>query len=99
MFIETLIADDDDNDLSNGTPNDINIIESFNNHHIGTDLFLAVSFSHNNLPDSQTPKFIYSAFTLACKIAIIERQVENVELVYTTDGFKTSQTLLQMKTN
>lgn len=91
-FIETLIADDDDNDLSNGTPNDINIIESFNNHHIGTDLFLAVSFSHNNLPDSQDTLNSFTVpFTLASKIAIIERQVENVELVYTTDGFKTSQ--------
>jgi len=93
-FIETLIADDDDENLSNGTPNDMAIIESFNNHQIGTDLLVAVSFSHNNLPDSEDTLNAYTVpFTLASKIAIMEKPVENVEMVYSTDGFATSQTV------
>jgi len=98
-FIETLIADDDDENLSNGTPNDMAIIESFNNHQIGTDLLVAVSFSHNNLPDSEDTLNAYTVpFTLASKIAIMEKPVENVEMVFSTDGFATSQSVSATET-
>ncbi|NLO19236.1 MAG: T9SS type A sorting domain-containing protein [Ignavibacteria bacterium] len=89
-FLETLIADDDDNNLTNGTPNDMAIIESFNNHQIGTDLLVAVSFSHKNLPDSEDTLNAFTVpFNLASKIAIMEKPVENVELVYSIDAFET----------
>ncbi len=98
-FIETLIADDDDNNLSNGTPNDMAIIESFNNHQIGTDLFVAVSFSHDNLPDSEDTLNAFTVpFTMASKIAIMEKPVENIEMVYSTDGFVTFQTVAATET-
>jgi flagellar hook capping protein FlgD len=48
-FIETLVADDDDADLGNGTPNGAAIISAFNAHGIGTGFFM--SFVHTALED------------------------------------------------
>jgi len=52
-FLESVIADDDDGDLSNGTPHLSEIIEAFNLHKIGTNLLLEDSFSHTPLEDSE----------------------------------------------
>ncbi len=41
-FVETLVADDDDADLSNGTPHAAEIIAAFNAHGIGTVFFVDV---------------------------------------------------------
>lgn len=52
-FLESVIADDDDGDLSNGTPHLDEIIEAFNLHKIGTNLLLEDSFYHSPLSDSE----------------------------------------------
>ena len=49
FFIETLIADDDDADLSNGTPHANEIASSFNLHGIGTVRFMSIT--HTPLGD------------------------------------------------
>ncbi|TMQ73664.1 MAG: hypothetical protein E6K81_03560 [Candidatus Eisenbacteria bacterium] len=49
FFIETLVADDDDADLSNGTPHAAQIIAAFNAHGIGTEMFM--SLAHTPLAD------------------------------------------------
>ncbi len=41
-FIETLVADDDDADLGNGTPNGAAIVAAFNAHGIGTGYFMDI---------------------------------------------------------
>lgn len=48
-FVETLVADDDDADLSNGTPHAAEIIAAFNAHGIGTVFFVDVT--HTPLED------------------------------------------------
>jgi Zn-dependent metalloprotease len=49
-FIETLIADDNDANLANGTPHFSQIVSSFNAHGIGTGFF--VEFIHAPLADN-----------------------------------------------
>jgi Zn-dependent metalloprotease len=49
VFVEALVADDDDGDLSNGTPRDDAIASAFNAHGIGTQAFMAMS--HHPLDD------------------------------------------------
>ncbi len=41
-FVETLVADDDDANLGNGTPNGAAIIAAFNAHGIGTGFFIDI---------------------------------------------------------
>ena len=42
-FVETLVADDNDNDVSNGTPHFAQLVAAFNAHGIGTNNFLVLS--------------------------------------------------------
>jgi hypothetical protein len=51
-FVETLIADDDDADLSNGTPHFADVVAAFNAHGIGTGFFIAIE--HTPLADQPT---------------------------------------------
>jgi Zn-dependent metalloprotease len=48
-LVETLVADDDDSDLSNGTPHFDEIVASFALH--GIDRTLYVDLRHDNVPD------------------------------------------------
>lgn len=48
-FVETLVADDDDADLGNGTPNFTDIVAAFNAHGIGTGFFIDIT--HTLLAD------------------------------------------------
>ncbi|MEL6823308.1 MAG: hypothetical protein AAFP70_16230, partial [Calditrichota bacterium] len=50
-FLEVLVADDDDGDLANGTPNSDAIIQAFNKHGIGTQLYLTLNISHDAVAD------------------------------------------------
>lgn len=51
-FVEVLVADDDDGDLSNGTPHCDEILQAFNKHNIGTHLFRLNTFSHTPLANT-----------------------------------------------
>jgi|GEM_PF-688002 len=52
-FLETLIADDDDGDLSNGTPNGRRIAEAFDIHGIGPGLLMQSALVHTPYPDTR----------------------------------------------
>jgi len=52
-FVETLVADDDDANLGNGTPHATDIVAAFNAHGIGTGYF--VNFAHVPLADQPAP--------------------------------------------
>lgn len=52
-FLETLVADDDDGDLSNGTPHFAQINAAFNAHGIGTSYYLGIG--HAPLADQPSP--------------------------------------------
>ncbi len=49
FFFETVVADDDDSDLTNGTPHITAIADAFNAHGIGTGFWLGIG--HENLAD------------------------------------------------
>ncbi len=88
-FIEFLVADDDDGDLSNGTPHLLEIISSFNNHQIGTNLIAALSFSHISLKDTENYKDPFTVnFDFDIKSAF-PLKTDSVRLAYTTDDFAT----------
>lgn len=93
-FMQILIADDaygdGNNDLSDGTPHAVEIIESFNKHNIGTSLMLLNSFAHDELPDTDDTEHAYVVeFELDIDMEFINAQEEDVKLVYSTDNFNT----------
>lgn len=63
FFLETVIADDDDSDLTNGTPHIDQIVAAFNAHGIGTGFWLGIG--HDNIADHPGPGpfAIRAAFT------------------------------------
>jgi hypothetical protein len=46
-FYETLVRDDNDNNLANGVPDADAIIKAFNKHNIGIELYLNKNFTHD----------------------------------------------------
>jgi hypothetical protein len=84
-FLETLIADDDDGNLANGTPNSAAILSAFNAHGIGSALFFRQSFSHTPLPSTDDTTQAYIAvFSLG---GVPGTAPDSVRLFYSTDGF------------
>jgi Zn-dependent metalloprotease len=92
-FWESLISDDNkmgDNDLSNGTPHINEIVTAFNNHHIGTDLLMEMSFKHTPLEDTQDTLNPYIVnFELKSTPNILGSHPDSVYVIYSTDNFKT----------
>ncbi|MFH1051175.1 MAG: T9SS type A sorting domain-containing protein [bacterium] len=93
-FIETLITDDSygegDNDMSNGSPYSNEIIESFNNHDIGTKLAMLLSFEHTPYGDTQDTENPYKIqFKLRNPITFLNYEPQDVKLNYSNDGLKT----------
>ena len=58
-FVEVLVADDDDGDISNGTPNFAAINEAFSKHGIGSNLFMTLSFQHTPFSDTENTSSPY----------------------------------------
>jgi len=93
--METLVADDDDGDLSNGTPHMVEIITAFNNHNIGTNLITSMNFSHEPYPDTDDTLHGYDInFTLGASNSIISQTINNISVVWSTDNFVTKNTIL-----
>lgn len=88
-FLETLLADDDDGDLGNGTPHGVAILAAFNAHGIGGALYFRQSFSHAPLPSTDDTTQAYTAvFSLG---GIPGTEPDSVRLVYSVDGFASGQ--------
>jgi hypothetical protein len=92
-FIETLNTDDDDGDLTNGTPNLVEITKAFNLHHIGTNLFLKYGFEHqqyeNTLETEQPYKIDFSIKALP----LPNGKPDSVIVYWSTDDFQTVHTV------
>jgi len=88
-LIETLIADDDDGDLTNGTPHSDAIIEAYDNHNINLDFQLENSLIHNQdsqLLDSE------SSVSIDCRLDVVTNFFNDsleLSLVYSYDNFET----------
>ncbi len=59
LLVEILVADDDDGDLGNGTPNAPVIYEAFYNHGIGPGL--ALTLEHIPIPDCESSSVTHTA--------------------------------------
>ena len=80
-LLEIILVDDDDDDLSNGTPHLAEIITAFNNHHIGTNLFLSMNFAHEAYRDTDETVDPYEIeFEFDNYIAML--MPENIQVVY-----------------
>lgn len=97
-FFETLIADDDDGDLSNGTPNMSEIAACFNRHGIGTNLLLYSSFEHEAYKDTRDTLNPYELEFSLGGMNSFGLSADSVALVYSTDNFKTVYTVYAEET-
>lgn len=89
-FVETLIADDDDGNLANGTPHMMEIVTAFNRHHIGSNLLLAQGFSHEPYADTKETATPYElTFELGAG-GLAGAMPDSVSIVYSTDNFVTT---------
>jgi hypothetical protein len=90
-FLEFLVADDDDGDLSNGTPNSEAIIAAFNAHGIPGS---GISITHSPMADQHsvtTPYEISGRARVGNEISPELMRVTQVDVVYSTDNWKNSR--------
>ncbi len=90
-FIEFLIADDDDGDLSNGTPNSSVIIPAFNAHGIPGS---AIVILHDGMPDQNSvsePYEITGVARIAGSIDTDLLRISQVDVVYSLNDWASSQ--------
>jgi len=88
-FIEVLVADDDDGNISNGTPNFAAINDAFNQHGIGTSLFMLLSFSHTPLEDTDDTLNNYQVDFHIESIGFTGGDPDSLFVHYTVDNFQT----------
>ncbi|MCB2204203.1 T9SS type A sorting domain-containing protein [bacterium] len=87
-FVEFLAADDDDGDLSNGTPNSEAIIEAFAAHGIPGS---AITIVHAGMEDQHTTSGTYQITGVARVGSEINpdlMHIERVDIVYSTDNWQ-----------
>ncbi|MFA8300338.1 MAG: T9SS type A sorting domain-containing protein [Hyphomicrobiales bacterium] len=91
-FLATLIADDDDGDLSTPSENQQAIIDAFNKHGIGSDLYLKTSFSHTQIANSDNDSTPYNGeFTVSSPNGVLD--VEHISIIYSNNNFTTQNTI------
>ncbi len=92
-FLEAILTDDNigtgDNDPSNGTPHLTELVTAFNEHQIGTDLLMAMSYNHTAISDTKNVVDPYIVeFNLKSEPNILNSHPDSVFVVYSTDSFK-----------
>lgn len=96
-LIETLTADDNlygDADLSNGTPNALKIIEAFNKHNIGMNLYLSRTFSYSQEIDNIELNQDYAISGKIQEMNSFGFYLDSMLVVYSNDNFKTTNTII-----
>jgi len=88
-FLETMIADDDDGNLGNGTPHSNEIIDAFNQHGMGTGLYISLSFVHTPIADTQDTLNAYAIDFHLEGIGITGGNPDSLFVHYSLDGFQT----------
>ncbi len=81
-FIETLVADDDDGDLSNGTPHAVEIITAFDAHNIGPGLLLRNNLTHTPHPDTDDTLSGYTIDFCFDQQAMMGGELQDVQVLY-----------------
>jgi hypothetical protein len=93
-FVETLIADDDDGNLANGTPHMTQISNAFGAHGIGSTLFFTRSFQHTPLSSTYDTTNAYPVIFVLQGTPIPGGDPDSLRVVFTTNGFQTSQAVV-----
>lgn len=88
-FVEVLIADDDDGNLNNGTPNFTAINNAFNAHGIGSSLFMLLSFAHTPVEDTQDTLNAYPVNFHLEGFGVSGGGPDSLYVHYSLDGFQT----------
>ncbi len=98
-LVESLIVDDDNGDLSDGSPNFDLIIESFAKHNITLDLVGATFIGYPLISDNyeQSNSLIITAPINTLGLPI--KTPEKINFVYTTDNFISEKRVALEKTN
>ncbi len=90
-FVEFLVADDDDGDLSNGTPNSEAIITAFNDHGIPGS---AIQIVHGGMTDQNSvtePYDIVGVAKIGGDINMDLLNINRVDIVYSADNWASSE--------
>ncbi len=90
IFLETLYADDNDGNILNGTPNMPLIVKAFNDHNIGTSLFVSTKISHAKLPSTSDTLNAYKTTLNVAPGSFVGLpiQIESVNINYYTNWNK-----------
>jgi len=81
---EVLLADDDDGDLSNGTPHYCEIVAAFEPHGLVPELALEVAVDHEQLVEAEPQDLVVTASGGALDLSCID--LSTVQVVYRADG-------------
>jgi len=84
FFIETLVADDDDGNLSNGSPHSTAIAEAFNAHGIGTGALLSIGHAPPGDQAGPSPYPLYAYFSNGSPLGTIVPGSQ--EILYSING-------------
>ncbi|HOJ03433.1 MAG TPA: T9SS type A sorting domain-containing protein [Bacteroidota bacterium] len=90
-FVEFLVADDDDGDLSNGTPNSPAIIKAFNDHGIPGS---AIRIAHAGMQDQNSvtqPYVLTGTARVPNEINPDLMSIQRVDAVYSIDNWATQE--------
>ncbi len=92
-LIEVLIADDDDGDLTNGTPHSDEITTAFDNHNIGFDILLRKGLNHNPNFDVVTSNSNVTINSNIIAESNFNKDSLELSMVYSFDNFETETEL------
>jgi hypothetical protein len=90
-FLEFLLADENDGDLSNGTPNSDAIIPAFNAHGIPGSAIIVL---HQGMPDQNSvtePYEITGVARIAGNIDLNLLHIQQVDIVYSVNDWQSSE--------
>lgn len=88
-LIEVLVADDDDGDLTNGTPHSEAITTAFDNHNIGFDIMLRRGLVHDQKVDVLAANNNISIYSDVRSESNFNNDSLELSLIYSYDNFKT----------
>ncbi len=88
-LIEVLVADDDDGDLTNGTPHSQAITTAFDNHNIGFDLMLRKGLLHDQKIDILSAGNTVTVYSDILAESNFNKDSLEISLIYSYDNFKT----------
>jgi hypothetical protein len=99
-LVEVLNVDDDNGDLSDGTPNSEMIIAAFEKHNIGANLLASSLYEYPEFVDSYSGNPNEFAIQVGCRPSALPIEMPDaINFVYTIDDYRTTKTVSLEKAN